>query len=124
VIRQLRPHLEEAGFVQQVQRQMKNHGYQLIFIEENGLLKAAAGYRIAEFLAWGKTLYVDDLITDEAERGRGFGGALLQWLEAKAKESGCVELHLDSGVHRFAAHRLYMLHQMVISSHHFSKKIV
>lgn len=123
VIKLLRPHLDEGGFVQQVQRQMANHGYQLLFIEEDGKVKAAAGYRIAEFLAWGKTLYVDDLITDEAERGRGFGGALLQWLQAKAKESGCAEFHLDSGVHRFDAHRLYLMQKMIISSHHFSKKL-
>jgi GNAT superfamily N-acetyltransferase len=123
VIQQLRPHLGETTFMEQVQRQMKSHGYQLIFIEENGVVKAAAGYRIVEFLAWGKTLYVDDLITDEACRGRGFGGALLQWLQAKAQESGCAEFHLDSGVHRFDAHRLYLTQKMIISSHHFSKKM-
>jgi GNAT superfamily N-acetyltransferase len=123
VIQQLRPHLNEAVFVEQVQRQMKIHGYQLIFIEVDDRVVAAAGYRVAEFLAWGKTLYVDDLITDEACRGRGFGGALLNWLQAKAQEIGCVEFHLDSGVHRFDAHRLYLTHKMIISSHHFSKKM-
>lgn len=123
VVQQLRPHLNEEAFVTQVQRQMENHGYRLVFIEENGTVKAAAGYRIAEYLAWGKAMYVDDLITSETDRGKGFGGALLHWLQKKAKEMGCAEFHLDSGVHRFDAHRLYLVNKMNISGHHFSKKV-
>lgn len=123
VMKQLRPHLGEEAFVNQVRRQMEGHGYSLVYIEENGEVKAAAGYRVAEFLAWGKILYVDDLITGEADRGKGFGGTLMQWLHERAKESGCSELHLDSGVHRFGAHRLYIKGGMDISSHHFSKKL-
>lgn len=123
VVKQLRPHLSEDTFVTQVQRQMEGHGYSLVFIEENGAVVAAAGYRVAEFLAWGKTMYVDDLITNETDRGRGFGGRLLNWLMEKAKETGCAELHLDSGVHRFDAHRLYLSNKMIIGGHHFSKKI-
>jgi GNAT superfamily N-acetyltransferase len=123
VVQQLRPHLNEEAFITQVQRQMENHGYCLVFIEENGSVKAAAGFRMAEYLAWGKTLYVDDLITSEVDRGKGFGGALLNWLQNKAKEMGCTEFHLDSGVHRFDAHRLYLVNKMNISSHHFSKKV-
>jgi GNAT superfamily N-acetyltransferase len=122
VVKQLRPHLNEESFINQVLRQMDNHGYSLVFIEENGSVKSAAGYRIAEYLAWGKAFYVDDLITAEAERGKGFGGTLLTWLMKKAKEIGCAEFHLDSGVHRFDAHRLYLMHKMNISGHHFSKK--
>jgi GNAT superfamily N-acetyltransferase len=123
VVHQLRPHLNEDAFVSQVQRQMENHEYCLIFIEENGAVKAAAGYRIAEFLAWGRTLYVDDLITSEGDRGKGCGGELLNWLQNEAKEMGCTEFHLDSGVHRFDAHRLYLVNKMNISGHHFSKKV-
>ena len=102
---------------------MENHGYALVFIEKNGVVKAAAGYRVAEYLAWGKALYVDDLITDEGDRGRGLGGALLKWLMDKSRELDCAEFHLDSGVHRFDAHRLYLKNRMIISSHHFAKKV-
>jgi len=123
VVHALRPHLTETQYHAQVRRQMENHGYRLVYIEEEGRVKAAAGFRIAEYLAWGKTFYVDDLITQEGERGKGFGGRLLQWLLAKAEEGGCNEFHLDSGVHRFDAHRLYLTHKMIISSHHFSKKV-
>ena len=120
-MRELRPHLNVGGFTQQVLRQMENHGYRLAFIEADGMVRAAAGYRIAEFLAWGKTLYVDDLVTREGDRGKGYGGALLDWLLQRAQEAGCAQFHLDSGVNRFDAHRLYLNKRMVISSHHFAR---
>ena len=50
VIKQLRPHLLEDAFINQVRRQMENHGYEILYIEEKGDVKAVAGYRIAEYL--------------------------------------------------------------------------
>ena len=60
---ELRPHLTEDTFVSQVERQMRNHDYTLVYILDQGQVVVAAGYRVAEFLAWGITFYLDDLIT-------------------------------------------------------------
>ncbi len=120
---ELRPHLLEQDFVAQVQRQMKNHGYVLVYIASQGQVVAAAGYRVAEFLAWGRAFYVDDLITVGASRKLGYGGKLLDWLMEKAKELSCDQFHLDSGVHRHDAHRLYLRRKMKISAHHFSREL-
>ena len=120
---ELRPHLSQKDFVAQVQRQAKNHGYVLVYIASQGRVVAAAGYRVAEFLAWGRAFYVDDLITLTASRKFGYGGKLLDWLMEKAKELSCNQFHLDSGVHRHDAHRLYLSRKLQISSHHFSKEI-
>ena len=120
VMAELRPHVVEREFVERVRRQQREGGYQLAFVEESGTVRAVAGYRIAEFLAWGRTLYVDDLVTASAERSRGHGQALFDWLVARAKSNGCAQLHLDSGVQRFDAHRFYLRHRMSITSHHFS----
>lgn len=117
---ELRPHLSQQEFIAQVQRQMSNHGYVLVYLRENDRVVAAAGYRVAEFLAWGRTFYVDDLITVGAERNQGYGGAQLDWLIDEARRLSCKAFHLDSGVHRFDAHRLYMSRKMKIASHHFS----
>ena len=119
-IRELRPHLTQSQFVAQVKRQIQNHGYQIVYIADQDSVVAAAGYRIAEFLAWGRALYIDDLVTVERSRGTGYGGELLDWLIALAPERGCDAVHLDSGVQRYAAHRLYMRRKLAISSHHFS----
>jgi hypothetical protein len=120
---ELRPHLSEDGFVSQVQRQRQSAGYRVVYITEYGKVVAAAGYRTAEFLAWGRVFYVDDLITISSARQKGFGGKLMDWLMHKGAELDCDEFHLDSGVNRNDAHRLYMGHKMRISSYHFSKEL-
>jgi GNAT superfamily N-acetyltransferase len=122
-MRELRPHLSEAGFVEQVQRQMKNHGYVLVYVASQNEVVAVAGYRVAEFLAWGRTFYVDDLVCRSAFRERGYGGKLLDWLLEKARELSCDQFHLDSGVTRHDAHRLYLGRKLQISSHHFSMEL-
>ena len=120
VFHQLRPHLVAAEFLPRVRRQQATHGYVLTLVEDEGAVVCAAGWRIAEFLAWGRVLYVDDLVTDEAARGRGHGRRMLDWLIAEARRRGCDELHLDSGHQRLAAHGLYHAAGLRITSHHFS----
>jgi GNAT superfamily N-acetyltransferase len=120
VMAQLRPHLSEEQFVAQVKRQQDQHGYQLAALHEGDRAVAVAGFRIAEFLAWGKVLYVDDLVTETKTRSQGYGNELFEWLIARANERGCDQLHLDSGVQRFGAHRFYLRRRMNITSHHFA----
>lgn len=119
VMHELRPHLNEAAFVAQVQRQMAEAGYQLAMLADGGEVLAVAGFRTSECLAWGRYLYVDDLVTRAAARLRGCGGALFDWLVGRARALGCAQFHLDSGVQRFAAHRFYLMKRMDITSHHF-----
>jgi GNAT superfamily N-acetyltransferase len=122
VMAQLRPHLSAEAFCEQAQRQM-GEGYGLLFAEVNGAVAGVAGYRILENLAWGRFLYVDDLVTDEAWRSNGIGTALLDFLAEEARVNDCQELHLDSGVQRFGAHRFYLANRMDITSHHFGMKL-
>jgi GNAT superfamily N-acetyltransferase len=122
VVSQLRPHLDQASFVDRVQRQMQM-GYQLVFLDTENQVVAIAGFRISECLAWGKFLYVDDLVTDERGRSRGYGQQLFAWLTAYAKQQGCEQLQLDSGVQRFDAHRFYFHQRMSITSYHFAVKL-
>lgn len=122
-LHELRPYLLEHEFVARVHLQMKNHGYVLVYIASHNQVVAVAGYRVAEFLAWGRIFYVDDLISRSAFRNRGYGGMLLDWLLEKAKELSCDQFHLDSGVTRHDAHRLYLSRKLQISSHHFSKEL-
>jgi GNAT superfamily N-acetyltransferase len=123
VLAQLRPHLTLEAFLAQARRQRDAHGYRFATVEDGGVVLACAGYRIGEWLAWGKTLYVDDLVTDEGTRSRGHGEALFEWLVREAREAGCAQLHLDSGVQRFGAHRFYLRKRMDITSHHFALKL-
>jgi GNAT superfamily N-acetyltransferase len=106
-------------FVKQVVRQMKE-GYRLACLEAEGEIQALLGFRILTFLAWGKMLYIDDLITSSAARRKGYGGQLLKWVIEQAKNAGCDQVHLDSGPQRHEAHRLYLNHGMKIIGYHFA----
>jgi GNAT superfamily N-acetyltransferase len=119
VLAQLRPHLKQSNFLAQVKRQSLL-GYQLVFIEQDSQVVAVAGFSISECLAWGQFLHVYDLVVDEAVRSKGYGQSLLEWLTGFAKHHNCQQLHLDSGVQRFDAHRFYLQQRMNITSHHFS----
>lgn len=120
VMFQLRPHLiDEQAFIEQVQRQIAE-GYQLASYQEDGQVMAVAGFRFLEFLAWGKVLYIDDLITNSEARKNGYGGKLLKWIIEQAKQMNCDQVHLDSGPQRHDAHRLYLNHGFKIIGHHFA----
>lgn len=118
----LRTHLDAATFTAQVERQ-QHDGYRLAFVESAGVVQACAGFRVSENLAWGRFLYVDDLVTAPDARSLGFGKLLLDWLVAEARRAGCAQLHLDSGVQRFAAHRFYLRERMHLTSHHFALEL-
>ena len=122
VMSDLRPHLELQAFMSQVQRQQQA-GYQLIYAVDENEIRAAAGYRISENLAWGRFLYVDDLVVRASNHGNGYGSAIFDWLVAEAKREGCEQFHLDSGVQRFIAHRFYLHKGMDITSHHFGMRL-
>ena len=122
VMAELRPHVAEAEFLTRVRKQMEIADYRLACAIDDEV-KAVAGFRISENLAWGKYLYVDDLVSKSDDRSKGYGGALFDWLVEHARENKCDEFHLDSGVHRFRAHRFYLIKRMEIDAHHFGMKL-
>lgn len=123
VMAELRAHVAADEFVTRVKRQIEQANYNLAYISDNGEVKAVGGFRISECLAWGKFMYVDDLVSKSDERSKGYGGALFDWLVEYARNQNCDQFHLDSGVHRFAAHRFYLTKRMDIQSHHFGLKL-
>jgi GNAT superfamily N-acetyltransferase len=118
VMNQLRPLLIAEEFVGRIQTQQAE-GYQLAFLEDDGAVVAVAGFRLQTLLWSGRTLYVDDLVTDSNRRSQGHGGEMLDWLIALAREAGCTTFMLDSGTHRNEAHAFYFRHGLRISDFHF-----
>jgi GNAT superfamily N-acetyltransferase len=102
---------------------LQTHGYQLAYLEDQGEVRAVAGFWVRENLAWGRHLYLDDLVTASTQRSNNFGGALFDWLVEQARAQHCQALHLDSGVQRFAAHRFYLRRRMDIVGHHFAVNV-
>lgn len=124
VMSQLRPALTAQTFVAQVRVQMRDEGFRLVAgFDDHDVARALAGFRIETMLHRGRSLYVDDLVTDAGARSHGFGAALFDWLVAEARRLNCRELHLDSGVQRFDAHRFYLRQRMAITAHHFALRL-
>jgi hypothetical protein len=88
VMSELRPHLSLVEFITQVRRQQEQCHYQLGYLQADGSIEAVAGFRLSESLAWGKFLYVDDLVTRAVRvafalrnrRSNGYGSILFNWL--------------------------------------------
>ncbi len=120
VMSQLRPHLAAADFVPRIRR-MQTEGFHLAYhSDDHNTVRCVAGYRIMDLLFSGRTLYVDDLITDSAVRSQGFDDRMIDWLIARARKANCTEFSLDSGTHRVDAHRFYFRKRLKISAFHFS----
>jgi GNAT superfamily N-acetyltransferase len=119
----LRPHLTDPdAFVAQVRRQQSS-GYRLVCLEDGDAVRSVAGFRVQEYLAWGRVLYIDDLVTAPDARKRGYGAALLRRLIDHARSLACDAVHLDSGYQRHDAHRLYLRMGFDLSSHHLALRL-
>jgi len=123
VMQQLRPSIGEEEFLLRARRQQAHEKWRLAYLEEDGEVVAVSGFRILDCMATGKSFYVDDLVTREDRRSKGYGEKLLSWMEQLARDEGCAVLRLDSGTHRTGAHKFYFRMGMPIVSFHFMKKL-
>jgi GNAT superfamily N-acetyltransferase len=118
VMHQLRPALVAGEFVGRI-RMQEAEGYRLAFLEDEGSVVSVAGFRLMTVLWSGRTLYVDDLVTDEEARSKGHGETILKWLIEHARAAGCATFSLDSGTQRPEAHAFYFRQGLRITDFHF-----
>lgn len=77
-------------------------------IEDDGTFHGFChGDYFQTFWMSGLTCYVSSLITNEEDRGKGYGVKLLDHAKKLAKERGCKAITLDSGLPRIQAHGFY-----------------
>jgi GNAT superfamily N-acetyltransferase len=123
VMHQLRPHVAREEYLSLVRRMMDSDGYRLAAVVDEGEVRAVAGYRYMQMLYCGKLLYLDDLVTDDRVRSRGYGREMLDWLKVRARDQGCTELQLISRVTREEAHRFYFREGLSIECFEFRVKL-
>jgi GNAT superfamily N-acetyltransferase len=123
VMHQLRPHLDEARYVPLIRSLMASDHIRLLALAEDGVVRAVALYRVMNMLYCDRLLYVDDLVTDEHVRSRGFGAQLIARLKAEARTLGCSEVQLISRVTREGAHRFYFREGFGIECFHFRNRL-
>ncbi len=123
VVAQLRPHLDADGFVAQATAQRAEGWRATALYDADGVPRAFAGWRVLTMLSVGRHVYVDDLVTDQTQRSRGHGAALLRWLLGEAKRLDCARLQLDSATHRKDAHAFYLREGLRIEAFHFGRDL-
>lgn len=121
VHRQLRPQLP-SDYVAKMQRVFAAGGRMLIARALDQVVGVAV-WRASENTFSGRYLYVDDLVTDASTRSQGVGRAMLARCEQIARELGCHDFVLDSGVQRDQAHKFYFREGLVISAFNFKKPL-
>jgi len=119
VMAELRPHIAADEFLPRVKKLSAETGFRLVYLRDEEI-KAVGGFRIAEWLAGGKYLEIEDLISKDGERSKGYGGELFDWLVEFARSENCDQLRLVSSVVRYGAHRFYLRKGMIIEAHYFS----
>jgi GNAT superfamily N-acetyltransferase len=117
-MQRLRPHLSPEEMTSMIGEMFKD-GYQLVYVGDESMAYAVAGFRIITFLYSGKTLYIDDLVTHKEHQRQGYAGTLLSWLKKYAHEQQLDYFSLDSGFQRRDAHRLYLNQGLELDAFHF-----
>lgn len=122
LIKQLVDSIQENTFVAFVRRKEKM-GYKLFALLEDDIIVSVIGIRIYEYFGCGKFLIIDDLITDNNKRSKGYGKVVFEWVKKYAKAKKCNEIHLESGVNRSRAHKFYFDQNMKIMNYNFTLNI-
>lgn len=107
VMKQLRPHLDEEGFLTLVKLAEEKEEYQITALEADNEIVSVIGYMPMITLYYGRYIWVCDLVTDSKHRSKGYGEKLLKEIEERARKKGYEGIALSSAFHRVEAHRFY-----------------
>ena len=115
------PHL--TGDYVDYMRRMAGEGAGLVQLIDEGEVCAIAVWRAYLTTYTGRRFEIDDLVTAEGQRSKGYGATLLRALEAKACALKCNAVMLTSATWRVDAHRFYLRERYTIGAFLFSKPL-
>lgn len=88
---------------------MTAQGQRVLVAEDDGRIAGALVLAIIENITKRGTPYaiIENVVVDEAARGRRLGEALIRHAVAEARKAGCYKVSLTSNKRRTEAHRFY-----------------
>ena len=107
LLNHLRPHITRDEFYNIYNEASQESGYKFIALEEAGEFLGLMGYRILTDYVHGRHLYIDDLVIEESQRGKGLGTLLLEESKRLAKEKACKRVRLCTGINSHDAKKFY-----------------
>lgn len=123
VMKELRPHLNIENYFSIYENAHRTDGYEIVIIEDHGEVQALMGYRILYDYVRGKHVYIDDLVSTEKSRSKGFGAELLKYAENIARQQNCTTLRLCTGLDNSGGIKFYEKHGWSKRSFAYTKKI-
>lgn len=106
VLSQLRDSIDYDEFENLVY-DMRQKEYKMFGLFEGVELVTYAGAFIQTNLYHKRHLFIDDFVTYDSVRSRGYGDAMMEYLINYAKVGACENIVLSSGIQREDAHRFY-----------------
>lgn len=116
----LRPHLNKNNWIPMISEMMQNEKYSIAGIMEDDRFIAFAGYRVMTSLHSGNIIYIDDLCTLEAYRGKGLGAQLLSYVNAIAVSRNMDAVVLDTDFSNNTAQKLYLKNGFKLAALHLA----
>lgn len=110
--RQLQPQdpiLEEADFSQRLQKIIDQAGLEIFVLELAGHIVSTCFLNIIPNLTRSAKPYavIENVVTDEAARGQGFGKRVIRYAIKQAWAAGCYKVMLMTGSKEASTHAFY-----------------
>ena len=103
--------------------EMIPHNYKQIAVFEQDVCVGISGLWSGTKLWSGKYMEIDNFIVHPDHRKKGVGKMMTDYVDAKAKETGCTMIVLDAFTENFTAHRFYYNQEYVPKGFHRLKII-
>ena len=101
--------------------EMIPNNYKQVAVFENEVCVAVTGFWSGTKLWSGKYIEIDNFIVHPEHRSKGLGKMMTDYLDKKARETGCTMIVLDAFTGNFTAHRFYYNQGYVPKGFHFLK---
>ena len=101
--------------------EMIPQNYTQVAVFEGDICVGISGLWSGTKLWSGKYLEIDNFIVHPDHRKKGVGKMMTDYIDAKAKETGCTMIVLDAFTGNFAAHRFYYNQGYAPKGFHFIK---
>jgi ribosomal protein S18 acetylase RimI-like enzyme len=122
-MKELRPNLSYKDYISIYEVAHKADGYEIVAIEEENQILALMGYRFLSDYVRGKHVYIDDLVTSEKVRSKGFGAELLRFAEDISRSSDCSCLRLCTGIENKLGMKFYERHGWIKRAFAYTKRL-
>ena len=122
-MKELRPHVSYPDFISLYEKAHSTDGYDIVAVEVGTEVVAVMGYRVLHDYVHGTHLYIDDLVSTESHRSKGWGTMLLAHAEEVARVAGCSGLRLCTGVENERGKMFYEKNGWIPRALAFKKKL-